>query len=565
MHQRNKIFVIVAGLLIVGGVLTAVNREALSAWVFSVTGEEELDGQVRGLAQLALNITRPRLKTDPYTPIKHAGVNPFGINTFLHQEVEVEKREESARLINDAGFHWIRQEFPWEDIEISGRGDFVDRRNNPGGVNAWAKYDNIVDIAEEYNLEIIARLDNPPSWSRSQPDDVIGSFAPPDDYDDFANYAAVVVERYEGRIRYFQVWNEPNIFPEWGNQNVSPEQYTDLLCRTYAAIKEANPDAIVITGALAPTSELTGRDFNDFIFLQRMYDAGAGDCFDILAVQGYGLWSGPTDRRMRPIVVNYARNQFIRDIMVRNGDADKAIWISEMGWNTAPEDVEPRYGRATVDQQARWAPIAYQRAEQEWPWMGVINYWYFKRADDVWLSERRPEAYFQMVEPDFTLLPAYDAMKEYTSQPAVMHVGAHYAPHWAVNYGDGWTVEDTYATSEATAEPAKFIFEGQRIEISLFSSESFAGGSGCSVEISIDGELLPAEETNCQSSVTWRGRNGLHEVVISPADEVTIDTYTVYDRHLLDYSGYIAGVLAVAGLIVAVVVRRGRLIELDES
>jgi len=57
---------------------------------------------------------------------------------------------------------------------------------------------------------------------------------------------------------------------------------------------------VIICGALASTIELGPRDMNDFIFLQRMYDAGAKDYFDIMAMQGYGLWSGPYDRRMNP-------------------------------------------------------------------------------------------------------------------------------------------------------------------------------------------------------------------------------------------------------------------------
>ena len=31
-----------------------------------------------------------------------------------------------------------------------------------------------------------------------------------------------LVNRYKGRIRYYQLWNEPNIYPEWGNYPISP-------------------------------------------------------------------------------------------------------------------------------------------------------------------------------------------------------------------------------------------------------------------------------------------------------------------------------------------------------
>jgi hypothetical protein len=116
---------------------------------FELTGEEGIGSQTSALPQLLQNVIYPPLRLEPYADIAHTDGNPYGINTFLHQEVEVAKREEQLRLISEAGFHWIRQEFPWQDIEIHGRGDFTDRRNNPDGIDAWDKYDNIVELAEE--------------------------------------------------------------------------------------------------------------------------------------------------------------------------------------------------------------------------------------------------------------------------------------------------------------------------------------------------------------------------------------------------------------------------------
>jgi hypothetical protein len=381
------------------------------------TGEEDLLPQVRGVFQLASNLTRPQPETKPDVPVSHTGVSPFGINVFLEQEVEPEKRDLSLRMISEAGFKWIRQEFPWEDIEIHGKGDFEDRRHEPYR-SAWEKYDHIVDLAEKYDLSIIARLSNPPAWSRAAGDEM-GTYAPPDDYADFGDFVHAVVSRYRGRIQYYQIWNEPNIYPEWGEQPVDPEAYTELLKIGYTRAKEADLDCVIISGALASTIELGPRNLNDFIFLQRMYDAGAGDYFDILAMQGYGLWSGPYDRRMRPRVINFSRPLYIRDMMIKNGDGEKPIWISEMNWNALPPDhpAYPEFGRVTEEQQARYVVEAYRRAQAEWPWVGVINFWFFKRASE----DEKDQAwyYFRMVEPDFTPLPVYDAVKEYTHQSSV--------------------------------------------------------------------------------------------------------------------------------------------------
>ncbi|MFQ3568285.1 MAG: hypothetical protein SNJ59_14955 [Aggregatilineales bacterium] len=423
--------------------LDLANRGVAWRLFWSLTGEERPLAQLRGMVEWAGTQVRVAPRTEPLMPVQHAGVNPFGINTFLEQEVEVEKREQTLRMIAEAGFGWIRQQFPWEDIEIHGRGDFEDRRNIDvvGIISAWDKYDNIVALAEQYQLQILARLDNPPAWSHADP--AIGPYAPPDDLNDFVSYAVTVAERYRGRLRYYQVWNEPNIYPEWGEQPVDPEAYTELLCRTYNALKAVDPSIVVVSGALSPTVALTGRDLSDLIFLQRMYDAGAAACFDVLAVQGYGFYSGPTDRRLRPMTLNFNRSLYIRDVMVANGDGHKPIWISEAAWNPidapeVPPDVSGRgnYGIVTREQAAEYMPLGYQRAIEEWPWVGMISYWFFKRAAD---HERGQSwYYFRMVEPDFTPLPVYETMRGYiASLTPTLHPGVHQAEHWAMQHGAG--------------------------------------------------------------------------------------------------------------------------------
>lgn len=400
--------------LLVGLLLLIVALAPPTLSLYELTGEEASAGQLRGLLHWMHTALRPQPALAPEAEIAHTAVSPFGANTFLQNEALPEVRERSVQLLAEAGFRFIRQEFTWEDIEIHGKGDFVDRRNDEAGIDAWAKYDNIVSLAGAEGLEIIARLGNPPSWTRTLTD-TLGTNAPPDDYGDFGDFAAAVAERYGDQIDYYQVWNEPNGNDEWGFQDVDPEAYTRLLCLAYERIKEADPGAVVLAGALTPTVALEGRNLNDLIYLERMYAAGAGDCFDVMSAQGYGLWSGPTDRRLRPSVINYPHHVYLRDIMVRHGDAEKPIWIGEMGWNVAPEPLPAIYGRVTEEQQARYAVEAYERARSEWPWIGVVNSWFFKRHDD----EERDATwyYFRMMEPDFTPLPVWESLAAYMPDP----------------------------------------------------------------------------------------------------------------------------------------------------
>lgn len=446
--------------------------------LFSITGEERLPAQIRGAFQWALRWTRPLPETADHVPVAHTDMSPFGVNTFLEQEVEPAKRARSLAMIADAGFSWIRQSFPWADIEIHGKGDFEDRRHDPTR-SAWEKYDQIVDLAGDYDLSIIARLEYPPTWSR-EAGTAKGAFAPPDNLMDFGDYVSAVVSRYRGRIRFYQIWNEPNIYPEWGHQPVDPEAYTELLCLAYERVKAADLEAAVISGALAPTAELgtwnpsyEGNNLMDVVFLQRMYDAGAGDCFDIMAVNNYMLFSGPTDRRLAPTQdqINFSRPLWVRDVMVANGDAHKPIWISEMNSNAAPEGVKARFGRMTLEQQARYAPLALDRIQREWPWAGVTSVWFFKRATDTEVAQ--PFYHFRLVEPDFTPMPVFETLSSYLNDlTPTLYPGRHQESAWPLTYGGNWQdVTDTgaelgaYRITSTPGATLTFAWEGRSLRL----------------------------------------------------------------------------------------------------
>jgi hypothetical protein len=519
-----------AGTLLIGVIVAGafLARFRIRTILFDLTGEERLFSQIKGLTDLTADLLRPRLNLAPDVPVQHTGLSPYGVNVFLNEEVEPAKREETVRLAAEAGFHWLRQEFPWQDIEIHGKGDFQDRRTVPYKP-AWEKYDQIVDLAEKYNMELIVRVSTPPSWSRAV-GDAAGTFAPPDDYADFGDFIYELVSRYRGRIRYYQIWNEPNIYPEWGSYAISPEDYTKLLKVGATQAREADPDVVIISGALASTIALQPEAsppqnaLNDLLFLQRMYDAGAAPYFDIMAMQAYGLWSGPTDRRMHPRVMNFGRPQFVRDLMVANGDAGKPIWISEMGWNAVPDVVpDKRFGQVSLEQQARYEPMAYQRAQEEWPWAGVVNTWYLKRASDEWFKQGRPEAYFRLVDPDFSVQPVYRSLKDHiTAQQPVLYRGVHPAGHWAVRAEGDWAKEQAPGTpygevlgSATVGDRLTFTFQGT----DLLLAPACSAGSVCSgsLRVTVDGHppvTLDLSSDRQGVPIATRLAEGAHRVAI---------------------------------------------------
>ena len=177
----HETLILWAGLLLCGGLALLLLALGPSRhWLWSQTGETAFLPQVKGLTDLASGLLRPRLHLAAQQTTAHANVSPFGINVFLEQEVEPAKREQAVLMAAQAGFQWLRQEFPWEDIEIHAKGDFEDRRHDPAR-SAWEKYDRIVALADQYGMGLIVRISNPPAWSRAEGNEV-GSYAPPDNY-----------------------------------------------------------------------------------------------------------------------------------------------------------------------------------------------------------------------------------------------------------------------------------------------------------------------------------------------------------------------------------------------
>ena len=445
------------GLLTLLALSSTLLNTSLSAWLEDMTGETDLKQQVVAVSS---EISQRRLDTQDMAPLSHTHVNPYGVNVFLEQEVEDWKLRLTMEMIRDSGARWIRLHVPWADVEEPSKGEYL----NSAGRSSWDKYDRIVELAGEYGINILARLDDPPNWSR-QDNSVHNS--PPDNYNDFGDFVYAFASRYRGRITYYQIWNEPNVYPEWGNRPVDAESYVNLLRIAYTQAKEADPSSVIVAAPLSPTlGTPDGMNESDLSFFQRMYDAGATDYFDVMAVNAYGLWTGPGDRRAEAARTNFSRPLLVREIMVRNGDAGKSIWASEMGWNALPDDFPgpPTHGRVSLERQATYTADAYRRAQEEWPWMGVIFYWQFRMVRE---EPEQVAYYYSMVLPDFTTQPVFDAFRVVAHEPPVLNFGYRQSNHWALDYQGSWV--------DAPGDVAGMDFFTQAAEAGASLSFAFRG------------------------------------------------------------------------------------------
>jgi hypothetical protein len=155
-------------------------------------------------------------------------------------------------------------------------------------------------------LNILVSIVKAPDWSRPGNTDrsVEGPPANPQDYADFVGAFAA---RYKGRVKAIEVWNEQNLWYEWGHEPLDPGRYVDLLCRAYQAIKAQDPGMVVVAGALTPTGVNDGSTaIDDVAYLQRMYAAGVKRCSDAIGAHPSGYNNPPdakfgySDRRSWP-------------------------------------------------------------------------------------------------------------------------------------------------------------------------------------------------------------------------------------------------------------------------
>ena len=314
------------------------------------------------------------------------------VHTRLTDEVEEWKIQRTLQMVREMGATTIVEFFPWAYYQ------------HEDGYIAWEHQDMVVRHAHQQGLQIIARIGMTPDWAR--PPGTTLNYLDPSAFEDFARFAAAFAARYAGQVQAIIVGNEPNLNFEWGGRQATAEEYVELLAAVYSAVKQANPDMLVLGGALAPTLEPEGSPWglNDLIYLERMYRAGAGEVMDGLAAHTYGF-KFPPEMEPAPDLLNFRRVELWREIMLRYGD-DSPIYITETGWNDSP-----RWTRAVRPaQRIAYTVAAMQYAEENWPYVPVVAIWMFRTPAPT----RSYMDYYTLVTPEFIAKPLYDALQQYT-------------------------------------------------------------------------------------------------------------------------------------------------------
>ena len=263
------------------------------------------------------------------------------------------------QLAQEAEFDTIVQVFAWREIEPT-----QDQFH-------WESADQIVAGAEFYGLDLIVRLDQHPAWASAVD---LSLNAPPDILADYEDFVGRVAERYRGRIKAYIIWNEPNLAIEWGGQPPDPAAFVELMRAGYDAVKAADPNALVVSAGLAPTNSRDASALDEREYLRAMYQAGAASYFDVLSAHPYSFGLAPVAPQSDSDHPAFGRLAELRAIMAENGDDDKPVWITEMGWTIDPPP-EQADTKVSLDQQAAYLAEALKIIREDWPWVELVTVW----------------------------------------------------------------------------------------------------------------------------------------------------------------------------------------------
>jgi polysaccharide biosynthesis protein PslG len=317
--------------------------------------------------------------------------SPYGVLDFLiwdhewnyyHYDTK-ETIERAVDMMKQAGIGFIRMDFLWADIEPA-----------PGEFD-FERYDMIVDIIRERGISVLGILHYNPSW-------VEGPWNKVPDAELYTEYACRTVEHFKDRIKYWEIWNEPDE-PEYWIPQDGMKTYTVLLRRVYPALKEIDPSCKILMGGISNKIPYS---------LKRIYENGGKEYFDIVNIHPFVDPEG-----QEPIKRVYHIYKAVRDIMEKYNDSEKNMWFTEIG---CPGVGKPSkrigwwFGQGPDEgAQALWLEQVYDNCLQ---WKGVDKvFWAFFRDTDRHFKSAVD--YFGLIRNDFSVKPSYKAYKKRGQRP----------------------------------------------------------------------------------------------------------------------------------------------------
>ena len=207
-----------------------------------------------------------------------------------------------------------------------------------------------------------------------------------------------------------EIGNEPNIGRN--AEILTTAEYTALLCEAYSAIKEANPNTLVISGAPAPTAYFGGcsrRGCDDLLWLQGLAEAGAANCLDYVGAHYLSGATSPREESGHPAGSHYSWYfwpMVERYYEIFGGARPLAFtafgYASPEGWGLPQTFIWAE--NTTVAEQAEWTAEAVQMATESNK-VGMLIVYNLDYTFSEW------EACYALIQPDGSC-PACDMLRQ---------------------------------------------------------------------------------------------------------------------------------------------------------
>jgi hypothetical protein len=283
--------------------------------------------------------------------------------------------------VRSAGIRVIRDECYWSDIETE-----------KGVYNFPAEIDNYITKASEYGIKVLLILNY--NNQLYQVNDSTSAVQTESNRLAYAEYCRQAVSRYSPLgVKYYEIWNEPNI-PIFWSPEPDAADYAELLKVAYPAIKEANPDAIVLGGATSP-AEGNDHPFIDWLtYFNGIKDNGGLDYMDAVSFHLYRFDGGPEYWLSTDI-------QNIRGIVGNNRD----LYVTELGYPTS--QIWPN---VDLQEQAKYFSRLLLLA-RDYQQIKMITYYDLKNDGE---DENENEHNFGLLNFDLSAKPAFEAYKTVT-------------------------------------------------------------------------------------------------------------------------------------------------------
>jgi hypothetical protein len=192
----------------------------------------------------------------------------------------------------------------------------------------FERFDKIVATAQLKHIELVYVLGQTPTWASLKPEDTTGVYGrganyPPKSITLWENYLKTVGNRYKGKIKYYEIWNEPN-FPIFFNGQVA-----DMSALTISAariLKSIDSDIKIISpGIVAGTFDWLPAEKNGTLWMNAYLKITPQQYFDIAGAHFYTPEKASPEKELIPLIRNF------RKLLNENGIV-KPIWNTEQGY-----------------------------------------------------------------------------------------------------------------------------------------------------------------------------------------------------------------------------------------